>query len=98
MNADKRAPDAGHLSRDAKEFGLVVAEAVMSEFKGEANEERLQAIRHVLMQAVDHIEAQHGPESAAMWLDEANEAIQQRIAELSPRGGSPPIQNADVGF
>jgi hypothetical protein len=90
MSADKRAPDAGHLSRDAKEFGLVVAEAVMSEFKSEANEERLQAIRHVLMQAVDHIEKQHGPESAVKWLDEANRSIQHRIAEINPRQvGSP---------
>jgi hypothetical protein len=90
MSADKVRPERKHLTRDAREFGLVVADAVLSEFKSEANEERLQAIRHVLMQAVDHIEERYGPESAAMWLDEANRAIQHRIAELNPRQvGSP---------
>jgi hypothetical protein len=94
MSADKVRPEQKHLTSDAREFGLVVADAVLSEFKGEANEEHLHAIRNVLMQAVDHIEKQYGPESAVTWLDEANRAIQHRIAELNPRQVSSPDNKA----
>jgi hypothetical protein len=94
MSADKDSSRTEHLTRDAKEFGLVVAKAVLSEFEGEASEERLKAVRNVLMRAIDHIEERYGSDSAALWLDEANRAIQQRIAALNPRQDNPPDENA----
>ena len=89
MNADEKSPKEEQLPRDAREFGLQIAKAVQIEVEGEASEERLQAIRSVFLQAIDHIEERHGPESAAMWQDEANRVIQQRFAALSSSQGSP---------
>ncbi len=90
MSADKVSPDREHLTRDAREFGLVVAKALLSEFEGETNEERLQAIRGVFMRAIEHIRERYGHESATMWLEEANQAIQQRIAAPNAPQDRPP--------
>ena len=89
MSADEASLNAEQLTRDAREFGLQIAKAVQSEVEGEASEERLQALRSVFLQAIDHIEKRYGSESAAMWQDEANRVIQQRFAALSPSQDSP---------
>ena len=94
MRADQVSPKVEHLANDAREFGLEVATAVQNEIEGADSEERLQAIRTVFLQAIDHIEKQYGPESAAMWQDEANRAIQERFAMLRPPQDSPPSTDA----
>jgi hypothetical protein len=94
MRADQVSPNEEHLANDAREFGLEVATAVQNEIEGADSEERLQAIRTVFLQAIDHIEKQYGPESAAMWQDEANRAIQERFATLRPAQDRPPSAGA----
>jgi hypothetical protein len=94
MRADEVSPNEEHLANDAREFGLEVATAVQNEIEGAGSEERLQAIRTVFLQATDHIEKQYGLESAAMWQDEANRAIQERFATLRPPQDSPPSTDA----
>ena len=89
MNADEKSPKDEQLPRDAREFGLQIAKAVQIEVEGEASEERLQAIRSVFLQAIDHIEKQYGSESAAMWQDEANRVIQERFSALNPSQDNP---------
>ncbi len=94
MRADEVSPNEEHLANDAREFGLEVATAVQNEIEGAGSEERLKAIRTVFLQAIDHIEKQHGPESAAMWQDEANRAIEERFAMLRPQQDGPPSTDA----
>ena len=94
MRADQVSPNEEHLANDAREFGLEVATAVQNEIEGASSEERLQAIRTVFIQAIDHIEKRYGPESAAMWQDEANRAIQERFATLRPAQDRPPSAGA----
>src|SRR5918993_1083468 len=77
-------PDKEQLAKDAREFGSLVAKAAQDEIEDEASELRLQDIRNVFLRAIDYIEKQHGPESATMWQDEANRAIQERFAALRP--------------
>ena len=84
MSADKVSPDEEQLAKDAREFGSLVVQVVQNEIEGEARELRLQDIRSVFLQAIDHIEKRYGSESAAMWQDEANRVIQQRFAALNP--------------
>ena len=79
------------LSSDAEAFGVAVANAVQTELEAAANEERLQAIREVFMQAVEHIEKSYGLITATTWMEEANQAMRRRFAELnnmpSPQSG-----------
>ena len=79
------------LSSDAEAFGIAVANAVQTELEAAASEERLQAIREVFMQAVEHIEKRYGLITATTWMEEANKAMRQRFAELnnvpSPQSG-----------
>jgi len=84
MSTDEASLNEEQLAKDAREFGLQIAKAVQSEVEGEANEERLQAMRSIFLQAIDHIEKRYGAEKAAMWQDEANQVIQQRFAALRP--------------
>jgi hypothetical protein len=87
-NPAEVAPIAIHngdrLTRDAREFGLLVAMAVQSEFEGDDREERLQAIRSAFLQAIDYIEKQYGFAIAAMWRDEgiSTPLLRVRFAEL----------------
>ncbi len=94
MRADEVSPNEEHLANDAREFGLEVATAVQNEIEGASSEERLQAIRTVLIKAIDHIEKRYGPEIAAMWQYEANRAIQERFATLRPPQDGPPSTDA----
>lgn len=94
MSADEVSPDEEQLARDAREFGSLVAKAAQDEIEGEASEVRLQDIRNVFLRAIDHIERQHGPESASMWQDEANRVIQERFAALRPPQDGPPGTDA----
>ena len=84
MSADEVSLNEEQLAKDAREFGLQIAIAVQSEVEGEDSEERLQAMRSIFLQAIDHIEKRYGSEKAAMWQDEANRVIQERFAALSP--------------
>ena len=92
MSTDEASLNEEQLARDAREFGLQIAKAVQSEVEGEASEERLQAMRSIFLQAIEHIEKRYGPEKAAMWQDEANQVIQQRFAALRPPEDSLPNQ------
>ena len=94
MSADEVSPNEEQLAKDAREFGSLVAKAAQDEIEGEASELRLQDIRNVFLRAIDYIERQHGPESASMWQDEANRAIQERFATLRPPHDSPPSTDA----
>ena len=58
MSADEVSLNEEQLTKDAREFGLQIAISVQSEVEGEANEERLQAMRDIFLQAIDHIEKQ----------------------------------------
>jgi len=89
MSADEASSNEEQLARDAREFGSLVAKAAQDEIEGEASELRLQDIRNVFLRAIDYIERQHGPESATMWQDEANRAIQERFAALRPPQDDP---------
>ena len=95
MRADKKSPKEEQLTRDAREFGLQIGKAVQIEVEGEASEERLQAIRSVFLQAIDHIEKRYGSEKAAMWQDEANRVIQQRFGALNPSQDRPPNRDTE---
>jgi hypothetical protein len=95
MSANEANPTEEQLARDAREFGSLVAKAAQDEIEGEASELRLQDIRNVFLRAIDYIEKQHGPESASMWQDEANRAIQERFDALRPPQDGPP--GTDVG-
>jgi len=79
------------LSSDAEAFGVAVANAVQTELEAAASEERLQAIREIFMQAVEHIERRYGLATATTWMEEANKAMRRRFAELnnmpSPQSG-----------
>jgi hypothetical protein len=90
MSADEAVSNLEHLAKDAREFGLQVAKAVLSELEGDGNEERLQAIRSIFLQAIAYVEKQYGAERAMMWQDEANQAIQQQFGALKPSGDSSP--------
>lgn len=81
--------DQGRLSRDARAFGIEVANAVQAELEGEASEGRLQAIREVFMQAADHIEKRYGLIAGTKWMEQANQAMRQRMADLSDAPGDP---------
>ena len=70
-------------------FGIEVANAVQAELAGEASEERLQAIREVFMQAADHIEKRFGLITGTKWMEQANQAMRQRMADLSNASGNP---------
>ena len=94
MSADETSLNEEQLSRDAREFGLQVAQAAQNEIEGEAGDLRLQTIRSVFSEAVDHIEKRYGPEIAAMWQNEANRVIQQRFAALAPSQESPHCEDA----
>ena len=89
MSTDEASLSEEQLAKDAREFGLQIAKAVQSEVEGEASQERLQAMRGIFLQAINHIEKQYGSEKAAMWQDEANRVIQQRFAALSPSQDTP---------
>ena len=88
------APDAPvnyeRLSSDAAAFGIAVANAVQTELEAAAREERLQAIREVFIQAVEHIEKRYGPITATTWMEEANQAMKQRFAQLNDTSGHDP--------
>lgn len=71
------------LSSDAEAFGIAVANAVQTELEAEASEGRLQAIREVFIQAVEHIEKRYGPTTGTTWMEEANQAMRQRFAQLN---------------
>jgi hypothetical protein len=94
MSADEASPNEEQLARDAREFGSLVAKAAQDEIEGAASEVRLQDIRNIFLRAIDYIERQHGPESASMWQDEANRAIQERFAALKPPQDGPPRTDA----
>jgi len=78
------------LSSDAAAFGIQVANAVQTELEAEASEERLQAIRDVFIQAVEHIEKRYGLITATTWMEEANQAMRQRFAQLNDTSGHDP--------
>ena len=84
MSANELRPNEEQLTSAAREFGSLVAKAAQDEIEGEASELRLQDIRNVFLRAIDYIEKQHVPESATMWQEEANRAIQERFAALRP--------------
>jgi hypothetical protein len=89
MSTDELSLSGEQLAKDAREFGLLIAAAVLSEVEGEGSDERLQAMQSTFLQAIDHVEKRYGPEKAMMWQDEANRAIQQRFAALDPSQDSP---------
>ncbi len=95
MSADEASLNEDQLAKDAREFGLQVAIAVQSEVEGEDSEERLQSMRSIFLQAIDHIEKQYGSEKAAMWQDEANRVLQQRFAALNQSQDSPPNRDTE---
>jgi len=84
MSTDETSLSEEQLAKDAREFGLLIAEAVLNEIEGEGSEERLQAMQSTFLQAIDHVEKRYGAEKATMWQDEANRVIQQRFAALDP--------------
>jgi hypothetical protein len=81
--------DRDQLSRDASAFGVEVANAVQAELEGEASEERLEAIREVFMQAADYIEKNFGLIAGTKWMEQANLAMRQRMADLGDASGNP---------
>jgi len=56
---------------------------LQAELDGEASEERLDAIRKVFMQAAGHIEKRFGLITGTKWMEQANLAMRQRMADLS---------------
>ena len=56
---------------------------MQAELEGETREKRLEAIRKVFMQAADHIEKRFGLITGTKWMEQANLAMRQRMAELS---------------
>ena len=98
MSADEVSSNEEQLTRDAREFGSLVAKAAQDEIEGEASEVRLQDIRNVFLRAIDYIEKQHGSESAAIWQNEANRMIQQRFAALRlPQDSAPSTDEGGEG-
>jgi hypothetical protein len=52
MSADEASPNEEQLTKDAREFGSLVAKAAQDEIEGEASELRLQDIRNVFLRAM----------------------------------------------
>jgi hypothetical protein len=72
--------------KDAREFGLELAEAMIGEAGAGINPEALQAhmseMEAIFLKAIEHIAKHHGPVAAEIWEHEAHQAIQQRFAEF----------------